>query len=212
MSSESPSNPSRSNPPKSNPPKSNPIVRALVDYAGAGAFLVGFLVTRKIVDASWWLVVASALAFIVGFVVERRIAFIPLLSGGIALVFGVMTVAFKDERLMMIKPTVVNLLFAAGLLGGYVLGKSPVKMLMGEALTLSEAGWRRLTVRYGLFFLALAVLNEIVWRTQTRELWVFFKFPGLAVLTVLFSFSQIPYMLKDAKALEAAARAAETQD
>jgi intracellular septation protein len=192
-------------------PKSNPLVRACVDYAGAAAFLAGFLVTRNVLQASWWLVVGSGLALAVGFVVEKRVAFIPLLAGGAALVFGTLTLVFHDDRFVKMKPTVLNLAFAAALLGGYALGKSPVKLLMGEALSLSEAGWRRLTLRYGLFFLALAVLNEAVWRTQPAATWVWFKFPGLAILTVLFSFSQIPGMLKDAKALEAAAKATETQ-
>jgi intracellular septation protein len=192
-------------------PKPNPLIRACVDYAGAAAFLVGFLVTRNVVLASWWLVVGSALALVVGFVVEKRVAFIPLLAGGAALFFGTLTVVFHDDRFVKMKPTALNLAFAVALLGGYAMGKSPVKLLMGEALSLSEAGWRRLTLRYGLFFLALAVLNEAVWRTQPAATWVWFKFPGLAVLTLLFSFSQIPAILKDAKAMEAAARAVETQ-
>ncbi|HTI68103.1 MAG TPA: septation protein IspZ [Caulobacteraceae bacterium] len=192
-------------------PKPNPLVRACVDYAGAAAFLVGFLVTRNVVQASWWLVVGSAAALLVGFVVEKRVAFIPLLAGGAALVFGTLTVVFHDDRFVKMKPTALNLAFAVALLGGYAMGKSPVKLLMGEALSLSEAGWRRLTLRYGLFFLALAILNEAVWRTQPAATWVWFKFPGLAVLTLLFSFSQIPAILKDAKAMEAAARAVETQ-
>jgi intracellular septation protein len=192
--------------------KPNALVRACVDYAGAAAFLAGFLITRNVIQASWWLVAGSAVAFVIGFVFERRIAPIPLLAGGVALVFGVLTVVFKDQRFIMIKPTVINLAFAVVLLGGYAMGKSPIKLLMGEAMALPEAGWRRLTLRYGLFFLTLALLNEAVWRTQPAETWVWFKFPGLAILTVLFSFSQVPGMLKDAKAMEAAARAAETQD
>lgn len=192
--------------------KGNPAIRALVDYGGAAAFLVGYLVTKNVVQASWWLVVGSALALALGWIIERRIAPIPLLAGGMALIFGTLTVVFKDERFVMMKPTAINLAFAGGLIGGYLMGKSPIKMMMGDALTLSEAAWRRLTLRYGLFFLMLAILNEIVWRTQPATTWVLFKFPGLPVLTVLFSFSQIPGMLKDAKALEAAARAAETQD
>ncbi|OYX34533.1 MAG: hypothetical protein B7Y99_05270 [Caulobacterales bacterium 32-69-10] len=192
-------------------PKSNPIVRACVDYAGAAAFLVGFLVTRNVLAASWWLVAGSGIALLVGFVVEKRVAFIPLLAGGAALFFGTLTLVFHDDRFVKMKPTALNLAFAVALLGGYMMGKSPVKLLMGEALALSEAGWRRLTLRYGLFFLALAILNEAVWRTQPDALWVWFKFPGLAVLTLLFSFSQIPAILKDAKAQEAAARALETQ-
>jgi intracellular septation protein len=192
-------------------PKSNPIVRACVDYAGAAAFLVGFLVTRNVLSASWWLVAGSGLALLVGFLVEKRVAFIPLLAGGAALFFGTLTLVFHDDRFVKMKPTALNLAFAVVLIGGYLMGKSPVKLLMGEALSLSEAAWRRLTLRYGLFFLALAVANEAVWRTQPDALWVWFKFPGLAVLTLLFSFSQIPAILKDAKAQEAAARALETQ-
>ena len=192
-------------------PKSNPLVRACVDYGGAAAFLAGYLVTRNVLQASWWLVVGSALALLVGFVVERRVAFIPLLAGGAALLFGTLALVLHDDRLVRMKPTAVNLAFAVVLIGGYALGKSPVKLLMGEAIALSEAGWRRLTLRYGLFFLVMAVLNEVIWRTQPDATWVLFKFPGLAILTVLFSFSQIPGMLKDAKAMEAAARVVETQ-
>ena len=193
-------------------PKSNPLVRACVDYAGAAAFLVGYLVTRDVVKASWWLVAGSAAALAVGFIAEKRIAPIPLLSGGAALVFGTLTLVFHDDRFVKMKPTAINLAFAAALLAGYALGKSPVKILMGEALTLSEAAWRRLTLRYGLFFLALALLNEAVWRTQPAGLWVWFKFPGMAVLTLLFSFTQIPGIMKDAQAMEAAASLVETQD
>lgn len=192
-------------------PKPNALVRACVDYGGAAAFLVGYLVTRNVLQASWWLVVGSALALLVGFVVEKRVAFIPLLAGGAALVFGTLALVLHDDRLVRMKPTAVNLAFAVALLGGYFMGKSPVKLLMGEAIALTEAGWRRLTLRYGLFFLAMAGLNEVIWRTQPDATWVLFKFPGLAVLTVLFSFSQIPGILKDAKAMEAAAKAAEVQ-
>jgi intracellular septation protein len=192
-------------------PKPNAAVRACVDYAGAAAFLVGWLISHDVTRATWWLVVGSGAALLAGFVIERRIAFIPLLSGAAALIFGTLTLVSHDDRFVKIKPTAINLVFAAVLLGGYFAGKSPVKMLMGEALSLSEAAWRRLTLRYGLFFLALAILNELVWRTQPAGRWVWFKFPGMAILTLLFSFSQIPGILKDAQAMEAAAKAAETQ-
>jgi intracellular septation protein len=193
-------------------PKSNPLVRACVDYAGAAAFLAGYLVTHDVVKASWWLVVGSAAALAVGFVVEKRIAPIPLLSGGAALVFGTLTLVFHDKHFLFIKPTALNLAFAVALLGGLAIGKSPIKILMGEALKLSEPAWRRLTLHYGLFFLALALLNEAVWRTQPEKVWVLVKFPGMTVLTLLFSFTQIPGIMKDAAAMEAAASIVETQD
>ena len=192
-------------------PKSNPIVRACVDYAGAAAFLIGYLITRDVVKASWWLVVGSAAALMVGFVAERRIAPIPLLSGGAALVFGTLTLVFHDKYFLFIKPTALNLAFAVALLGGFAIGKSPIRILMGEALKLSDGAWRRLTLRYGLFFLAMALLNEAVWRTQPEKVWVLFKFPGMTVLTLLFSFTQIPGILKDAAATEDAVTMVETQ-
>ena len=187
--------------------RSSPLVRAVVDYAGAAAFLAGFLVTHDVVRASWWLVAGSAAALALGLVVERRIAPIPLLAGGAALVFGALTLVFHDDRFVKMKPTAINLAFGATLLGGYVMGKSPVKLLMGDALSLTEAAWRRLTLRYGLFFLACAVLNEAIWRTQPASTWVWFKFPGLAIVTVLFSFTQVPAIMKGAKEAEAAAAA-----
>ena len=129
-----------------------------------------------------------------------------------ALAAGLLTLVFKDPVFVKMKPTAINLILGLGMLGGLAAGKSPLKLLLGDALQLTEGGWKRLTVRYGLFFLVLAGLNEAVWRTQSDATWALFRMPGLPLLAVLFSITQVPAMLKDAKALEAAARAAETQD
>jgi len=193
-------------------PRSNPWVRAGVDYAGPLAFLVGYFATRDFLVATWALVAVSAAALAVGFALERRIAPMPLLAGVAALIAGLLTLVFKDPVFVKMKPTAVNTALGLAMLGGLAAGKSPLKALLGEALHLSEPTWRRLTLRYGLFFLCLAGLNEAVWRTQSDATWALFRMPGLPLLAVLFSFSQIPAMLKDAKAQEAAARAAETQD
>jgi intracellular septation protein len=82
------------------------------------------------------------------------------------------------------------------LLGGLAMRKHPLKLVLGDAFEMPESAWRALTLRYGLFFVALAVLNEIVWRTQSDSVWVVFRFPGLAILTVLFSLSQAPMLAK----------------
>jgi intracellular septation protein len=193
--------------------KSNPALRALIDYAGPVAFVVVLFATKRdFLAATWALVGVSALALALGFALERRVAPMPLLAGIAALIAGVLTLVFKNPVFVMMKPTVVNAALGLGMLGGLAFGKSPLKLLLGEALRLSEPAWRRLTIRYGVFFLAMAALNEAVWRTQSPETWALFRMPGLPLLAVLFSFTQVPSMLKDAKALEAAARAAETQD
>lgn len=172
-------------------------VRYFVDYSALAVFLIAFFATgRSLPLATWWLVAGSALALAVGFLVERRIAPFPALAGGAALVFGSLSLFFHDPRLLKIKPTVMNLVFAALLIGGLALRKQPLKLLLGEAFQMPDAAWRRLTVRYALFFVALATANEAVWRTQSDATWVLFRFPGLAVLTVLFSLTQAPFLMK----------------
>ncbi len=182
-------------------------VRPVVDYGGLGLFLVGFLIHRNLMEATWWLVAGSAIGLIVGFVVERRLATMPLLAGGAALVFGGLTLIFHDTRFLKVKPTIINLAFAVFLLGGTVLKRNPLKHLIGEALQLTDSGWRTLTMRYGFYFLFVALLNEAVWRTQTDTTWTFFRFPGLQVLALLFSFSQVPLIMKSSSQAEADAAA-----
>jgi intracellular septation protein len=170
-------------------------------------FLVAFFYLKRsgvpqseaLVQATWALVAGSAVALIIGYVVERRIAPFPLIGGVAALFFGGLTLFFHDPRLLKIKPTVMNTAFGVILLGGLAMRKNPLKLLMGEAMQMPDEGWRKLTLNYGLFFLALAVLNEIVWRTQSEATWVLFRFPGLLILSVVFSFAQVPLMMKYAK-------------
>lgn len=186
-------------------PSTRRLVRGIVDYGGLVVFLVGFLVTRDAVKATWWLVAGSAAALTLGFVVERRIAPMPLLAGGAALFFGALTLIFHDDRFIKMKPTFMNLAFAAFLLGGTVMGKSPLKVLMGKELPMSDRVWKSLTWRYGAYFLLVAVVNEVVWRTQPTETWVFFRFPGLMILAVIFSLTQTRLIMTGMKEGEAAA-------
>jgi intracellular septation protein len=171
-------------------------IRHAVDYGPLLAFLVSFLITRSITAATWVLVAASAIALAFGFAVERRLAPMPLIAGLGALVFGGLALVFHDPRLLKIKPTVLNIAYAGFLFGGVALRKNPLKVLLGEAMHLSDVAWRTLTVRYGACFLVLAGVNEAVWRTQSDAVWVWFKFPGLAVLMILFSLTQVPFMMK----------------
>jgi len=203
--------------------KPNMTVRAIVDYIGPAAFLVGYLVTKNMITATWCLVAGSVVGLGVGYAVEKRVAPMPLLAGGAALFFGVLTLVFKDPRFIKIKPTAINLLLSVVLFGGLALRKSPLKALMGDAVRLTDSGWKSLTVRYGIFFACVAALNEAVWRTQPDTVWVVFRMPGLPLLAVVFSLLQVPFMMKEMKAVEgeadakalaadAAVRAAETQE
>jgi len=181
-------------------PQTRRTVRFIVDYGGLITFLVGFFLSgRDLVEATKWLIGGSAVALLIGLVFERRIAPLPAISGGAALFFGVLTVAFDDPIFVKIKPTIMNLLFAAGLLIGLALGKSPLKLLMGSSIQLPDVAWRKLTLSYGLFFAFLAGLNEVIWRTQSDEVWVLFRMPGILILTLVFSFTQVPLMMKYAK-------------
>ncbi|OHB29498.1 MAG: hypothetical protein A2790_06125 [Phenylobacterium sp. RIFCSPHIGHO2_01_FULL_69_31] len=175
-------------------------VRYFVDYAALAAFLAAFLVTRDIQKATWGLVVGSIVAIAVGFAVERRIAPLPLFVGGAGLVFGGASLFFHDPRILKVKPTIVNTAIGLLLLGGLVLKKHPLKLVLGEAFAMPDAVWRRLTLNYAGFFLGLAALNEFVWRTQTDETWVYFRFPGMMIITVVFSIAHAPLLMKYVKA------------
>jgi intracellular septation protein len=174
-----------------------------VDYFALAAFLIGYFVAHRDLQlATWWLVAGSAVALAVGFAVERRLAPFPCIAGGAALVFGGLTLFFHDARFLKMKPTVMNLVFAAVMFGGLVMRKHPLKLLLGEAFEMPDGAWRKLTLRYGVFFAAMAVLNEAIWRTQSDDVWVLFRFPGLMVLTVIFSLSQAPFLMKYMKGAE----------
>jgi intracellular septation protein len=157
---------------------------------------------RDLTGATWWLVGGSAAALLIGLIAERRLAPMPLIAGGFALVFGGLTLAFHDPRFIKIKPTVVSLIFGLSLLGGVLLRRNPLKWLLGEALALPDEAWRKLTLRYAFYFVAMAGLNELVWRTQADAIWVSFHVWGQWICVILFSISQAPFMMRYMKSSE----------
>lgn len=176
-------------------------VRYFVDYSALVVFLVAYFATgRNMANATWALVVGSGVAIVVGLIVERRIAPFPLIAGGAGLVFGGASLFFHDPRILKIKPTVMNGIFAAALLGGLAMGKNPLRLLLGASFDMPPQAWRRLTVNYAMLFLGLAIVNEVVWRTQPEATWVLFRFPGMMVLTFVFSIAHAPLLMKYIKA------------
>jgi intracellular septation protein len=178
-------------------------LRAVVDYAGPACFVIAFFVFGKnILAGTWGLVAGSAVGLILNFAITRKVAPLPLIWGGAALVFGSLTLIFHDPVFVKMKTTFIDLTLGVALLIGLYLKKEPLKLLLGEALKLTEKGWRVLTVRYAGFFFLCAILNEIVWRTQPDATWVLFRMPGLLILAFAFSLTQLPMMMKDMKAAE----------
>jgi intracellular septation protein len=120
---------------------------------------------------------------------------IPAFSGGLALIFGGLSLALHRNDLLQMKMTIVDGCLGAALFGGLILKRNPLKMVMGAAMTLPDKAWRVLTIRYGLFFWASAIANEIVRRTQTPEVWATFRVVAI-VAAVLFGAAQFPLLRK----------------
>lgn len=155
------------------------------------------LVGQALFEATGAFMIATIIALTIGWTVERKIPVMPLVSGIFVLVFGGLTLVLADELFIKLKPTLVNILFAVILFGGLLTGRSLLKPLLGAAVQLTERGWRVLTLRWAIFFVVLAILNEIVWRNFSTDFWVSFKLFGIMPLTFLFAISQTPLFLRE---------------
>ncbi len=140
--------------------------------------------------------VAVLVTLAAGYVIERRISPMPVFTAVLVLIFGGLTLYLKNDTFIKMKPTVLYAFFGSTLLGGLAFGRVFVKYVFAAAFELSETGWRKLSYRWGFFFLALAVVNEIVWRTLPTGDWVKFKVFGIIPLILLFALAQMPLVLK----------------
>jgi intracellular septation protein len=182
--------------PSTNPPARAPEktwVKPFSDYGPIAVFFAAYMGWDLLV-ATAALMAATAVALVISLAVNKRVPLMPLITAGVVGVFGGLTLALNDDTFIKLKPTIVQTLIGGVLLGGLLFDKALLKPVMGSAWPMDDPGWRKLTRNFGLFFLVMAVANEIVWRTQTTDFWVTFKVFGIMGLTFAFSMTQIPIL------------------
>jgi len=140
--------------------------------------------------------VATVISLVISKIVFKHLPVMPFVSGVVVMVFGSLSIWLQDETFIKMKPTIVNTLFGVVLLGGLLFGKSLLGYVFNAAFQLDETGWRKLTFRWGIFFLFLAVLNEVVWRHFSNDAWVNFKVWGTMPITILFTLTQMPLIMR----------------
>jgi intracellular septation protein len=175
-----------------------PRLNAAIEYGPLAVFLAAYYLGNRYLDdigailaATAAIMVATVVALLVAWFVQRRVPKVPLISGVLLMVFGGLTLWLQDPVFIKMKPTIVYILFSTVLLGGIAMRRPLLKPLLGKAWQLDDAGWAKLTIRFGLFFMAMAGLNELVWRTQTTDFWVSYKVFGTMGLILVFTMTQV---------------------
>lgn len=174
----------------------NPQVRrSLLDFGP----LVLFFIAYRLFDlyaATATIMAAAVLAAVLGYLADRKLHPLPIITALIVLIFGGLTLYLNDKTFIKMKPTMIFALFSAALFAGLWLKRPFIKVLLGQALTLPDQAWRILTMRFALFFGALAALNELIWRNFSENLWVYYHSFGAIALLLIFSLSQMPFLSK----------------
>ena len=173
----------------------NPLAKFVLELGPLGLF---FLANYKfgIFAATAVLMVSVLVTLAISYHLTRRLPIMPVVTAVAVLFFGSLTLLLHDELFIKLKPTIVNVIFGTALLGGLAFGRPLLPIVLDSVFDIDEEGWRKLTLRWGLFFFFLAALNEIVWRTQTDNFWVTFKVFGIMPLTLLFAVTQVPLIMK----------------
>jgi intracellular septation protein len=167
------------------------------------ALELGPLVLFFVANARWGIFNATAIfmvailvALAVSYALTRRLPVMAVVSGVIVTVFGGLTLVLQDETFIKMKPTIIYALFGITLLAGLYFRKPLLEIVFDSVFNLTEEGWRKLTVRWALFFVFMAVLNEVIWRTQSTDFWVSFKLFGAVPLTFVFAALQYPLLMR----------------
>ena len=171
------------------------ISKLLIDIGPLAVFFI-FYLRSDLKSAIIPLMIATIIAVLFSYIMEKKIPVMPTVGAFIILIFGGLTIYFDNEVFFKMKPTIINLLFALILYGGMIVKKPLLKFLLSAAIKLEDEGWKILTQRWISFFIALAVLNEIVWRTQSTDIWVNFKVFGILPITFIFTMTQFPLIKK----------------
>jgi len=175
-----------------------PIIKLLTDF---GPLLVFFVIyfnnNQNLKIAIPPFILATLISLFIIYILEKKIPMVPLASGILITLFGGLTIYFDNKVFFYMKPTIINLLFAGILFFGKFFTKKPLlKIFFQNALNLEDEGWEKLNYRWILFFILVAILNEIVWRTQTEAFWVNFKVWGLLPISFIFAATQVPLINK----------------
>ena len=173
-------------------------LKFLTDFGPLGIFFFYYYNSGKNLSVAIPpLIVATLIALIIVWFFEKKIPPMPLVSGILITFFGGLTIYFNDPIFIYLKPTIINIMFAlALLLGKYFTNEPILKKIMGKSIPLTDVGWEILNRRWMYFFFSLALLNELIWRTQTEEFWVNFKVWGMLPITIVFTGFQIPLINK----------------
>jgi intracellular septation protein len=173
----------------------NPTLKLVLEM---GPLVLFFFTNWKfgIFPATGVLMAGVVVALIASWVLTRHLPIMPVVTAVAVVFFGALTFFFHDELFIKLKPTIVNTIFGTVLLGGLAMGRPLLPVVLDSVLQLTEEGWRKLTFRWGLFFYLLAIVNEVVWRTQTTDFWVSFKALGSMPLTIVFALAQVPLIMK----------------
>ena len=170
-------------------------VKTLAEY---GPLIIFFIAYQAwgLYNATIALIIATALALVISLAINKKVPLMPVITAVLVGFFGGLTIILNDDIFIKMKPTIVQALLAIVLLGGLLFNRMLLKKIMGASWKMDDLGWKILTRNFGIFFLVMAVLNEIVWRTQTEQFWVNFKVFGIMTLTLVFSVSQVPLLNK----------------
>ena len=171
------------------------ISKLLIDIGPLAVFFI-FYLRSDLKSAIIPFMIATIIAVLFSYIMEKKIPVMPTVGALIILIFGGLTIYFDNEVFFKMKPTIINLLFALILYGGVIVKKPLLKFLLGAAIKLEDEGWKILTQRWISFFIALAILNEIVWRTQSTDIWVNFKVFGILPITFIFTMTQFSLIKK----------------
>ena len=171
------------------------IYKLIIDIGPLAVFFI-FYTRTDLQSAILPFMIATIIAVLFSYTMEKKIPVMPTVGAVIILVFGGLTIYFDNDVFFKMKPTIINLLFAAILYGGIVLKKPLLRYLLGAALKLQDKGWSILTKRWIAFFISLAILNEIIWRTQSTDIWVNFKVFGILPITFIFTITQFSIIKK----------------